>query len=70
MGASNMSGIRNGVQALVERVASKALYVHCLGHSLNLCLKDVTYKCDLLRNVMSFIYELVHLIKFSKAYNV
>ena len=39
-GASNMSGIRNGVQALVKSEASKALYVHCLAHSLNLCLKD------------------------------
>ena len=64
-GASNMSGIRNGVQALVKKEASKALYVHCLAHSLNLCLKDVTNTCDLLRNIMSFIHDLVQLIKFS-----
>lgn len=39
--------------------------MHCLAHSLNLCMKDVTNKCDLVRNIMNFIYELVQLIKFS-----
>ena len=39
-----MSGIRNEVQALVKQEESKALYVHCLVHDLNLCLQD-TSKC-------------------------
>ena len=60
-----MSGTRNGVQALVKSEASKALYVHCLAHSLNLCLKDVVNKCVLMRNVMDFILNLVQLFKFS-----
>lgn len=37
-GASNMSGVRNGVQALIKQEESRALYVHCLAHSLNLCV--------------------------------
>lgn len=64
-GASNMSGTRNGVQALVKSEASKALYVHCLAHSLNLCIKDVVNKCELMHNVMDFILNLVQLFKFS-----
>ena len=44
-GAANMSGIKNGVQALVKSEAKQALYVHCLAHNLNLCLKDVTNTC-------------------------
>jgi hypothetical protein len=64
-GASNMSGIRNGVQALVKKEANRALYVHCLAHSLNLCVQGVSKKCDLVRNIMELIYELVQLIKFS-----
>ena len=60
-----MSGVRNGVQALVKSEAKQALYVHCLAHSLNLCLKDVTNGCDLIRTVMDFIYSLVQLIRFS-----
>jgi len=39
-----MSGIRNGAQALFK---PKALYVHCLAHSLNLCEQDVSKKCKL-----------------------
>ena len=64
-GASNMSGIRNGVQALVKREETKALYVHCLAHSLNLCVQQIAKKCVVVRNTMDFIYELVQLIKFS-----
>ena len=61
-GASNMSGVRNGVQAFVKSERSQALYVHCLVHNFNLCLKDVTNTCDLLRNEMDFIYNIVQLI--------
>ena len=64
-GASNMSGIRNGVQALLKREKPRALYVHCLAHSLNLAVQDMTAKCDLVRNVMTFVLDLVQLIKFS-----
>ena len=41
--------------------SSKALYVLCLAHSLNLCLY-ITNSCVLIRNV---IYTLVELIRFS-----
>ena len=41
-GASTMSGIRSGVQALVKREAKCALYVHCFAHSLNLCVQEVS----------------------------
>ena len=60
-----MSGIRKGVQALFKKEVPQALYVHCLTHSLNLCLKDVTNNCELIRDVMSFIYDLAQLFKFS-----
>ena len=64
-GASNMSGVRNGMQALVKQDENRALYVHCLAHSLNLCVQCVAKQCDLVRNVMDFMYELLQLIKFS-----
>ena len=37
-----MRGICNGVQALVKREVSQALYVHCLAHSLNLCIQEAS----------------------------
>ena len=63
--AANMSGIRKRVQALFKKEVPQALYVHCLTHTLNLCLKDVTNNCELIRDVMSFIYDLAQLFKFS-----
>ena len=50
-GARNMNGVRNGAQALFKREEPRALYVHCLAHSLNLAVQDVTKKCDLVRNI-------------------
>lgn len=38
-GAANMSGVRNGVQALVKQEEDHVLYVHCLAHNLNLCIQ-------------------------------
>ena len=49
-GAANMSGCKNGVQVLLKRESEHALYVHCLAHSLNLCIKDVTHACDITRD--------------------
>ena len=55
-GAAKVSGVRNGVQALLKKEADgNCLYVHCFAHSLNLCLKDVTQKCKLLRKCMDYI---------------
>jgi len=64
-GATNMSGSRNGIQALLKRESPHTLYVHCLVHSLNLCVKEVTRTCDIMRDTMSFVYELTQLIKIS-----
>ena len=53
------------MQALIKQDESRALYVHCLAHNLNLCVQTVAKQCDLVRNVMDFMYELLQLIKFS-----
>ena len=60
-----MSGVCNGVQALVKRVANQALYVHCLAHSLNLCVQEASKQCVLVQSVMEMVYDLIKLIKFS-----
>ena len=64
-GASNMSGIRNGVQALLKKEEERALYVHCLAHNLNLCLQRTTQQCEIIRNVMDFLCDLLQLITYS-----
>ncbi len=64
-GASNMSGVRSGVQVLMKKETDSCLYVHCFAHSLNLCIQDVVRKSELLSNCIEFILQLVQLIKFS-----
>ena len=64
-GASNMSGVRNGVQAIFKCEEPQALYVHCLAHSLNLCVQDISKVCTPIRNTMDFIHDLIQLIKVS-----
>ena len=43
----------------------RALYVHCLAHSLNLCVQEVSRSVDLLQNILNLVFELGKLIKFS-----
>lgn len=39
-GASVMSRVRNGLQAKIKEVVPRAVFVHCLGHRLNLVLQQ------------------------------
>ena len=41
-GAAALSGIRNGVQALIKAVYPKAHFIHCYAHQLNLILQKAT----------------------------
>ena len=43
-GASDMSDVRNGVQALVKKEAGQCLYAHRFAHSLNLYMCPRGYK--------------------------
>ena len=47
-----------------EKKASHFPHFHCLVHSLNLFVHDVTKRCELLLNCMEFILQLLQLIRF------
>ena len=64
-GAANMSGHVRGVAARMKQVQSSALHVHCLAHSLNLCLQDAARVCTPIRDCLHLVMELVQLIKWS-----
>lgn len=59
-GASVMSGIRNGLQAIVKNRNPYAIYVHCLAHKVNLVLvaacKDNDLSCNFF-NIMQCLYQ-------------
>lgn len=57
-GASNMSGVYQGLQARVKQESPKALYVHCYAHCLNLVLVDATKKNKMARNFFGTLESL------------
>jgi len=55
-GAAAMRGRFRGVQKIIKDMYPKALYTHCVSHSLNLCLSDAT-KSQEIRNAFGTISE-------------
>ena len=64
-GASNMAGHLSGVSTRITNEEPKAMYVHCLAHSLNLCLQDCSKNCRCVRDALSLATELASLIRAS-----
>ena len=64
-GASNMSGHLNGVAAQISREQPLALHVHCLAHSLNLILQDLTRQCPAIRDALDICKTISQLINWS-----
>ncbi|XP_065914462.1 zinc finger MYM-type protein 1-like [Dysidea avara] len=64
-GAANMQGKRTGVATRMLKKNPTALPVHCLAHSLNLCLQDAGRQVQLLRDALDVVKEISQLIKFS-----
>ena len=49
-----MQGKRKGLATVIKNDAPAALSVHCLAHSLNLCLQDAVRK-DIVREIVKLI---------------
>ena len=61
-GASKMAGHLNGVVARILKEAPKTHYVHCLPHSLNLCLQDCTSTCTAVKESLLVVTKLSTLV--------
>jgi hypothetical protein len=64
-GASNVAGIRRGLQALILQQEPRALYVHCLAHTLNLAVQDTVQDITICRNFLSFVGDLISFVRSS-----
>ena len=60
-----MQGIRSGVATRIRQDVSQAFPVHCLAHSLNLCLQDAGRQISLLRDALDTVRDIVKLINYS-----
>ena len=64
-GASNMSGRRSGVATQIQLEEPRALYVHCMGHSLNLAVQDTSRSVKVMADTFDTVLELAKLFKYS-----
>ncbi len=64
-GAANVAGIRQGLQAMFLKEEPRALFVHCLAHTLNLGVQNIAHNCAHCRNFLSFIADLISFVRNS-----
>jgi len=68
-GASNMSGARKGVAKIINQEESRAIYMHCYGHVLNLAVGDCMKSSKVCKDTLDTPFEITRLIKFSPKRN-
>lgn len=64
-GAANVSGSRQGLQALLLQEEPRAVFVHCLAHTLNLGVQDIAHNIMSCRNFLSYIADLITFVRKS-----
>ena len=65
-GASNMSSVRRGTQALLLEECLLAVYTHCRAHCLNFA---IVHSCDqpLIGNMLGTLKETYNFFKYSRS---
>ena len=60
-----MSGVRSGVATQIQKIESRALYIHCMGHCLNLAAQDTCRAIKIMPDTFDTVLELSKTIKYS-----
>ena len=61
----NMSGRRSGVATQIQQLEHRAIYIHCMGHCLNLAVQDTCCSIKTMRDAFDTILELSKVFKYS-----
>ena len=64
-----MSGSKRGVAAQIASEESRALFIHCFAHSLNLAVADTIKQSKVCSDALEVAFEVTKLIKFSPKRN-
>ncbi len=64
-GAANMAGSRRGAATQILQEESRAIFLHCYGHALNLAASDAIKQSKVLRDVLDTTAEISNLLKYS-----
>lgn len=63
-GVSTMRGARNGVAKQLSDEESRAVYIHCYGHVLNLAAANSIKDSKIMKDALDVTYEVLKLINF------
>ena len=64
-GAGNVAGPKGGLAAEITRLNSKALYIQCFNHQLNLSVAN-TFKITSVHNLIDTIREITKFFNYSQ----
>lgn len=64
-GATNMSGIRSGVQTRLLKDAPRATFVHCVAHRVNLFIQDSVKAVNECRDTLAIVKDLINFVRDS-----
>ena len=64
-GASVMAGNVSGVSTRIAEEEPRALFIHCLAHSLNLALQESARKWPTYRDMLDYVRDIISLIRAS-----
>jgi len=64
-GAANVSGHITGLQKRITDVENRAIYVHCVAHTLNLVVQDAMMKIDKIRDFLIMIKSIIVYVRSS-----
>jgi hypothetical protein len=64
-GAAVMSGCNSGVAKRISELESRAVFVHCSGHSMNLAVQDAARNVHLIRDTIEFVKDVVNFVRAS-----
>ena len=68
--ASVTTGHKNGVATQIRAIETRALFMHCYGHALNIAMCETIKKSKVYRDTLDVTYEVCKLVKFSPKKNV
>ena len=61
-----MAGYLNGVAVKIQSEEPSALFIHCLGHLVNLCFQECGKIAKCIRDAISIVRELYNIIRMSQ----
>ena len=63
-GAANMSGKRAGVSTQIQVEEPRAIYLHCMGHSLNLAVYKILADLYIMSDTFNTVLEFCKTLKY------